>query len=198
MAYAEAAELAAFLRIDDTREDVHLSGLLDSSTLAIDAFCDWGFDDAAGSASARVFAAADPGMIYVDPISSATDLVIKTGSVAGTFETTWASTDYQLEPLNQRQSGLSNHPYYLIRAIGSYSWPCSREARVQVTARWGWSTVPASVRDACLMHAARLHERRNMPAGIVAGDGFIGRSSLAIDPDVKQLLMPFARRPAVY
>ena len=44
-----------------------------------------------------------------------------------------------------------------------------------------------------MMHAARLHERRNAPAAVVAGDGFIGRTSLGIDPDVQSLLAPFVR-----
>ena len=194
MSYLEADELAAFLRIDDTLEHPHLDQLIGSAVEAVAAFCGQSFDSAATSATARLFVADHNYWLRVDPIASTTDLVVKTDTGGdGTFDQTWASTDYQLEPLNQRHAGLSDHPYTLIRATQSRWFPVDRQARVEVTARWGWTTVPSSVKDATMLHAARLHERRNAPAGIVAGDGFIGRTSLGIDPDVATLLYPFVR-----
>ena len=194
MSYATADDLAAFLRINDDTEHPYLEGLLSSATEAVTAFCGQPFTAAASTATARTFEAKYCDVLPVYPISSTTDLVVKTDtSENGTFETTWASTDYQLEPLNQISGSITDHPYTRIRAIGGYVFPVSKRALVEVTARWGWTTVPASVRDATLMHAARLHERRNAPAGIVAGDGFIGRTALGLDPDVKMLLEPYRR-----
>lgn len=194
--YAETDELAAFLRIKDAGEDVHLGALLEAASRAIDSHCGWSFDTytSSDSASPRVFAAEHSDVCYIDPFATTTDLVVKTDTSAdGTFNETWSASDYQLEPLNQRRSGLSDHPYFRIRAIESKRFPCAKRAQVQVTAKWGWETIPASVREACKMHAARLHERRNMPAGIVAGEGFVTRSSLGIDPDVGMLLSPYVR-----
>ena len=192
--YAAADDLAAFLRIHDDTEHPYLEGLLSSSSAAVDAFCGQSFQAAAVSATARTYAARFCDLVSVDPISATTDLVIETDTSGnGTFDATWAATDYQLEPLNRNVSGLVDHPFTMVRAIAARYFPVDRQARVRVTARWGWSTVPDSIRDATLMHAARLHERRNAPAGIVAGDGFIGRTSLGMDPDVKALLMPYKR-----
>ena len=194
MSYIEADELAAFLRIHDDQEHPQLEQLIASAAEAIAAHCGQSFNAAASSATAKVFSAADPRWVRVAPISSTTDLVVKTDTGSdGVFDTTWASTDYQLEPLNQEHAGLTDHPYTLIRAARSRCFPVDRRARVEVTACWGWATIPASVKDATLMHAARLHERRNAPAGIVAGEGFVGRMSLGIDPDVQSLLAPFVR-----
>lgn len=194
MPYAEPDDLAAFLRIQDDTEHPYLSGLLESSSAAVDAFCGQSFVAAAASATERLFAARFRDLVLVDPISATTDLVVATDSAGnGTFDVTWAATDFQLEPVRRTVAGLTDHPFTTIRAIQSLRFPVAHMARVRVTARWGWTTVPTSVRDATLMHAARLHERRNAPAGIVAGDGFIGRTSLGMDPDVKALLMPYKR-----
>ena len=194
MSYLTADELASFLRIQDSEEHPHLDQLISSAVEAVAAYCGQPFTAAASTASAKVFAAESASWVRTHPISSTTDLVVRTDTSAdGTFDTTWDAVDYQLEPLNQDHAGLTDHPFNLIRAARSRYFPVDRRARVQVTARWGWSTVPTSVRDATLMHAARLHERRNAPAGVVAGDGFIGRMSLGIDPDVATLLYPFVR-----
>jgi hypothetical protein len=192
--YATADDLAAFLRIHDDDEHPYLDGLLASASEAVTAYCGQRFDQAAASATSRVFAAKFCDLLSVHPISSTTDLVIRTDSADdGVFDVTWLAADYQLEPLNQISGSIVDHPYTRIRAVKARMFPVDHRARVEVTARWGWTTVPASIRDATMMHAARLHERRNAPAGIVAGDGFIGRTALGMDPDVKMLLEPFRR-----
>ncbi len=193
--YAAVEELAAFLRIDDSGEDAHLGALISSASRAVDVYTGRTFDDADTSATARVFAARFTDLCYVDAIASTTDLVIKTDTTSdATFDTTWTSADYQLEPLNQRHAGLSDHPYTRIRAIETLTFPASPRALVQVTARWGFTSgVPDAVRDATMMHAGRLHSRRNAPAAIVAGDVSTARISMGLDSDVKALLAPFVR-----
>ena len=187
--YVAPTELAAFLRIEDDGEDAYLEGFIQAATSAIDAHCGRSFAGADTSETARTFAARWADLIDVDPMANTTGLAIAVDTSGdGIFNQAWASTDYQLEPLNQRRAGLTNHPYTRIRAIESKTFPVGRRATVEVTARWGWATVPDAVTQAAMMHAGRLHERRNMPAGIIAGDGFIGRTSLGLDPDVKALL----------
>jgi len=193
--YATVDELASFIRIDDQQEHVHLGALLTTASRAVDAHCGSTFETAAAAATARVFAVAFSDLAFVHPISSDTSLVVKTDTGGdGTYDQTWTSSDYQLEPLNQHKSGITDHPYTKIRAIESLRFPTGKRAHLEVTALWGWTSgTPDAVRDATIMHAVRLHERRNMPAGIVAGDGFVARSSLGIDPDVKMLLAPYVR-----
>lgn len=192
--YADVSELASFLRVNDPAEDVELAALLDSASRVVDTFCGWTFDAEAGAATARVFAASDPTCLDVDPIGSTTGFVLATDSSGnGTFDTTWTSSDYQLEPLNQRRSGLSDHPYTLIRAVGSYGFPCSGEARVQVTAQWGWTSgVPEPVRLATILTAKHAHEERNTLSGIAFGEG-VSAYTGAMTPRVKQMLMPYRR-----
>ena len=138
MSYLSADELAAFLRIHDAEDHPQLEQIITSAVQAVAAHCGQPFNAAATSATAKVFAAEDPRWVRVAPISSTTDLVVKTDTGAdGVFDTTWASTDYQLEPLNQEHAGLTDHPYNLIRAARSRWFPVDRRARVEVTARWG-------------------------------------------------------------
>ena len=198
--YASADEAASFIRIDDSDEHPELQTTLDTASRVIDTYCGWTFDDADAAATARVFAV-DPrigrDLLYVDPISSTTDLVVKTDeSHNGVFDRTWSTSDYQLEPLNQRQGGLTDHPYYKIRAIDTYLFPVwKRQALVEVTARWGWSSgVPDAVRTATILVAKYLHEERMTLSGFAFDNaGTSAFTAGAMSPRVKMLLAPYRR-----
>ena len=192
--YATESDLASFLRIDDSAEAAEMGMMLESASRLIDSVCGWSFDTEASSASARVFAANNPALLDVDPIGSATGLVVKHDSNGdGTFDITWASTDYQTEPLNQRRAGLSTFPFVVLRAIDNWTWPVDKQARVQVTAQWGWADgAPAPVRDACILIAKDLHSERNTLSGVAFGDGVVAYMK-AVTPRVRLMLAPYTK-----
>lgn len=198
MSYAQVEELAKFLRIDDTVEDTELSMLLEDASRSVDAFCGWGapFADEAGSATARVFASDRRDLLITHPIGSATGFVLKTDTSGdGTFDVTWASSDYQLEPLNQIRSGITDFPYFLVRAVGSYEFPVCAEARVQVTAQWGWTSgVPDAVRLATMLLAKSYHDQRHTTAGVAFGEAGTAFTAGFMTPQIKSLLGPYAVR----
>lgn len=196
MAYIEVEDLAQWLRIKGDQEIEELQVSVDSAERHIDAFCGLGrFDEAATSTSARVFYTLRADVCHIDPLSSDTSLTIAVDTSGdGTYNQTWASTDYQLEPLNQRKAGLTDHPYTVIRAIESKRFPTGRRAVVQVTGLWGWSTVPDAVKTATRLHAARLHARRNSQSAIAVEAAFPTRTAMGLDADVKALLMPYQRQ----
>lgn len=73
--------------------------------------------------------------------------------------------------------------------------PARPELAVQVTARWGWTQVPAAVVQAVTLQAARLLWRRDAPAG-VAGSPDAGsevRLLAKLDPDVVTSVRPYRR-----
>lgn len=194
--YATADEVAAFIRIEDAEESVHLGNLIASASRVVDSYCGWTFDPPTGSATARIFAAVkDSCLLYVDPIANTTNLVVKTDEGGdGTYETTWASSDYQMEPLNQRQGGLTDHPYYKIRAVGTKTFPLSREALVQITADWGWtSSAPDAVRDATILLTKYLHEERQTMSGFAFSDGDAVFTAGKMSPRIKMMLAPYRR-----
>jgi hypothetical protein len=132
-------------------------------------------------------------VVTTDDFWATTNLVVKTDEGDdGTYETTWAAADYQLEPLNGRENGVAV-PYCRIRAVRSRWFPDNFRPAVQVTAAWGWAAVPAAVKEATLIKAARLFHRKDSPQG-VAGFNEFGVVRLASnDSDIKDLLTPFRR-----
>lgn len=198
MAIITTTNLKAWMGIEDQIDDPVLSSAVDAANAAVVEHCGRSFDmTATGSASARVFHARDPYQIVVDDFHETTALVVKTDEGDdGTYETTWTlNTDYIVEPTNGRENGLTV-PYHRIVAVGSYAFPVgSRRPGVQVTAAWGWASVPAAVTQATLIKATRLFKRKDSPEGVLGGWSEYGavRISNRDDPDVMALLAPFRR-----
>lgn len=100
---------------------------------------------------------------------------------------------YRLEP---SAAALDGKPWTrLALPIGaSYSW-YPDEAEAAVTARWGWSAVPGTVKAAELLQVQRFFMRRGSPFG-VAGSPDVGselRLLSKVDPDVGVMLNDFVR-----
>lgn len=110
------------------------------------------------------------------------------------YESTWGSTDYELEPVN---AALDGEPYSHLYAapLASYSFPAGLRRGVKVTGRWGYSTAaPDVVREACLIQVGRVFRRRDSPFGIAGSiDLKTIRLTAQLDPDVKELLSPLRR-----
>ena len=189
--YVALSELKSALGITGSTDDDFLNLAIDSAEESIDDLCGRVFT-AAGSASARTYRA-QPYIVVTDDISTLTGLVVKTDTSGdGTFDTTWSSTDYQVEPLNNLTKGRSVNN---LRAVGSYTFPVFGDglASVEVTAKWGWPAVPDSIKQATLMLASRLYSRKASPMGVIGVGDFgpvrVSRSA----PDVAHLLMDYRR-----
>ena len=191
--YVALSELKSALGISGSGDDTFLNLAIDSAEQSIDDLCGRKFT-VDGSASARTYRA-QPYLCVTDDISTLTDLTVKTDTSAdGTFDTTWASTDYQVEPLNNLLKTTARSVNNL-RAVGSYTFPVYGDglASVEVTAKWGWPAVPDSIKQAALMLASRLYGRKASPMGVIGVGDFgpvrISRS----DPDIAHLLMDYRR-----
>lgn len=113
-----------------------------------------------------------------------------------TYEITWASTDYDLMPLNATADA---QPYTEIRTApeGDYSFPAGLKKGVKVVGSFGYCTIaslPHDVREACLLQSERVYKRKDAPFGI-AGPSELGQLRLIseLDPDVKAMLYPYVR-----
>jgi hypothetical protein len=198
--YATLNEVKATMRIGtaDTADDALLNNCIGAASRLIDGYANRQFWTT-GTATARIFTAQDAYVCEVDDIATTSGLIVKSSSMAdGVFDTTWDTTDYQLEPLNGVLDGL-NWVYTKMRAVGDYLFPnvnsnYGSQALVQVTAQWGWSYTPEPIKQACILQASRIFKRYDSPLG-VAGFGDIGaiRVSRFLDPDVAQLVEPYRR-----
>ena len=198
-------DLKELLGISDTVDDNRLTLAADAATQMVQAYCDRHFVQQ-DTATARVFVASTPWLVEVDDISTTDGLVVKTDEDDdGVFETTWATGDYQLEPLNGKMGG-QTWPYTRLRAIQSREWPSDfGQAVVQITARWGWANpddaalyIPQPVTQAAEIQGVSIFKSADAPLGI-AGFGDIGimRLRQAMHPVAAALLAPYRRDPVL-
>jgi hypothetical protein len=197
--YATRNQVKAALRIGtaDTLDDDLIDNCVGAASRLIDGYCNRRFWQT-GTAEARVYQAEDSFYCSIDDIAG-TALTLKTSSQSdGTFDVTWKVSDYQLEPLNGNLDGLT-WSYDKIRAVGDYLFPTvnanyGEQALVQVTAVFGWPSVPEPITQATIIQASRIFKRYDSPLGVV-GFGDLGqiRVSRYLDPDMAQLVEPYRR-----
>jgi hypothetical protein len=191
--YATLTELkgADVLNISNTDHDTILESVIEGISRAIDNWCAQRFYAASET---RYYTGNNPYCLRVDGISTATGLTIYTDVDGdGTYEYTWAATDYQLAPYNAVVEGV---PYTQIETVllGNYWFPSTRKG-VKITASFGWAAVPKPINRACVLQATRLFKRYVTPLG-QAGASAVGTITLsipALDPDVTMLLAAYKR-----
>jgi hypothetical protein len=196
--YATLAEVKAAARITDNIDDSLLELAIESSSRDLDAYTERVFYSTGATAVARVYIPQDIYLVETDDIISVTTL--KSDSTGnGTFDITWDTTDFQLEPLNGRAGGIDT-PFTRIRAVGEYLWPVyeprnvnSNQASVQVTGVFGFASIPIAIKQATILASLRAYKRYESPTGVLGfsdmGVVRIGR----LDPDVQRLVDPYRK-----
>lgn len=188
--YATLAEVKAALRISDTIDDSLLETAIESASRLVDGYAGRNFYSS-GSA-VRYFAPDTAVVTEIDDLISLTTLETSS-NLDTTYDITWTSADYQLEPLNGKVDGLTGWPSTRIRAVGNYLFGMNiGEACVKVTGVWGWSAVPIAVKQATVIQASRIFKRLDSPLGVLSSPdlGYI-RVGTRLDPDVQQLVEPY-------
>lgn len=188
--YATTDQLIARLPSLSSHDWSELENALEASSRWIDAYCARRFwlDTAVTD---RVFIACNWYVIDLGQfeIGDLTGVVVKTDDGSGTFATTVSSSAYQLEPVNAPYSASAAAPYTQIRAV-STTWPMSyvpgaRQALVQITAKYGWPSVPAAVREACLsLTVDRFENPSNVRAEAIDGYSVSWQSTEAVKPSL--------------
>lgn len=178
--YVTASELKSYLRINDDQDDALVAMWVTTASRAVDTFCHRQFGKAA--AEARTYEATYDRHIgtYVAEIDDLQDLTGLAVQLGGT-----AFTDYTLGPANAVGKG---RPYERLRS--------GRGGTLTITAFWGWAQVPAAVKNATLIQAARFAARRDSPFGVAGSptEGTELRLLASLDPDLKTALGKKYRR----
>lgn len=183
--YATLAQVKAALRITDSVDDSLLEMAIESASRAIDQYTARNFYNA--GTAVRYYAPSDSLNVEIDDMISLVSLQTMSDDEQ-VYDTTWASDDYQLEPLNGIVDGISQ-PYNHIRAVGDYTYlTLDGEATVKVTGVWGWNAVPIQVTQATVIQASRIFKRLDSPLGIISGELGSMRVGSRLDPDVAQLV----------
>lgn len=190
--YTTLAELKARLGIAtaDTADDARLEGMVEAISRAIDELCGRRFFTTS-SDETRFFTAEFVDVLFPGDLASLTTLGTDEDGDR-TYERTWAATDYDLYPFN---AALDGKPYTDINVSpnGNYSFPTTRKG-VKLVGKFGWSTTPKAVAEACLLLCEKLFRRKDAIFGVVAG-GELGelKQMMRDDPEINLLLYPLRK-----
>ena len=164
--YATLAEAKAYLSIADSIDDTMLENMVEAASRSIDNIAGRRFYLDA-SASARLYRGTNPYILTVDDFGSTTGLILALDTGGdGTYETTLTfNTDYVVEPFNAIAIG---KPYTQITLVGGQLLPWllpNLRPSVQLTAKWGFPTVPEDISQACLILTADMYKRKDSVGG---------------------------------
>ena len=165
--YITLANLKNYLKIDDSVEDTLLESIIESASRSIDKIANRRFY-LDSSATARTYRPDGVMRVITDDIGSTTGLIFKTDpDSTGVYQTTLTlGTDYIVEPTNAIVQG---RPINYLTIVGSttLSYPINYRPNVEVTARWGWPTVPDDVEQATYILSADLYKRKDSIGGVL-------------------------------
>jgi hypothetical protein len=189
--YCTLAEMKAsdVLNLSNTDHDVILETVIEGVSRAID---NWTGRRFYSLSETRYYTSVLSDTLYVDDISTATGCTIYTDDDGDrTYENTWASTDYDLLPLNAETGGF---PFTMIETTpnGNYTFPGTKKG-VKITAAFGWASIPAPINRACVLQATRLFKRYITPLGVSASTA-VGQITLRIpslDHDICGMISPY-------
>jgi hypothetical protein len=197
--YATLTQIKAYMSISDNTDNDLLEDLVESASRSIDRIANRRFYlDAV--ASARLYRAYSDIFVYVDDIGTTSSLVVQTDSNGnGTYaKTLTLNQDYILDPLTASSLG---RPFTQLTMVSNTeTWPIfpgltqnGLRPGVQVTARWGWPSVPDDINMACLILTADLYKRKDAPGGILGlGDLGVVRMS-PIGRDVTAMVRAYKK-----
>ena len=194
--YATQAEAKAILGIasSDSTENTLVDSLITAASSAIDQYCDRPAGFGPQGSQTRYYAADDYHRIDVDDLLTVTSLATDDG-IDGTYSQTWAVGTYNLMPYN---AALAGRPYTSIESSDTsiLNFPKGSTKGVKIIGTWGWSAIPAAVKQACLLEVAKLYASRNAPFGVIgAGDaGGVTRMSTRMHPAAVALLDQYRNR----
>lgn len=194
------AELGGTYATDDSSDDPMIELAIEAASRQIDGYCDRRFWQDS-EVKTREFFAHDSRCCDVDDISTSVGLIVKTDEDGdGTFETTLTvATDFILLPPNAADN-TPVEPYTALRAVDNHGFPVLSNGRpgVQVTAQFGWPTVPDNIEKACIIQAIQLFKAKDAAFGVATfGDMGGGlRVSAGLNPIAKALVDKYAK-PAV-
>ena len=187
------------MSISDNTDNDLLEDLIESASRSIDRMANRRFylDT---TASARLYRAYSDIFVYVDDIGTTSSLAVALDiNGNGTYtKTLTLNQDYILDPLTASSLG---RPFTQLTMVSNTeTWPIfpgltqnGLRPGVQVTARWGWPSVPDDINMACLILTADLYKRKDAPGGILGlGDLGVVRMS-PIGRDVTAMVRAYKK-----
>lgn len=193
--YLPLGALKAALGNSDTPAsyDDELARAINAASRQIDSCCGTRFWRES-SPTPRLFMAGDPHTVWTGDFATTDGVVVATDEDGdGVFETVWAADEWRAQPLVQV---VSDRPFTHVVATGARRFPC-RGRRwagsplaplVQVTAAWGWPSVPAEVVQACQILAIDHFKSKDLTGGVAGFGEYNPVRVSAFNPQAKALI----------
>ena len=153
--YCTLAEFKAFKDIGstDTGDDAVIESIVEAVSRYIDKETNLFFYD--DQAAVRCYSPEMGDMLQLDAPLYGVDSLKTDDDGDGTYENTWATTDYHLMPLN----GDTKH-WIRTNQNGDYAFPVGVLAGVEITGDWGYAAVPADINLVCMNIVKNVNGRR--------------------------------------
>lgn len=170
--YITTDEAVAYIGQNVSTQVEFLQDTITAASRFIDSYCGRHFGQ--DTATARIFDSVDGCTVDTGDLVSVTTLKTDADG-SGTYETTIASTNYQLTPAGAWAQHLAQ-PYSGISLLNGVTFPLpevgGRVGLVEVTGTWGWPAVPAQVKAACRILVAEMVKLKDAPLGVAGGSDF--------------------------
>ena len=183
MRYATLTDLSRHLQIPDAADDAVLEVALAAAEGQVDAWCRRTFDTVdpdSDEPTTRTFHFRGTHLDVGDVVAVDT-ITVEGEEVEG----------FRLWPDNNLAD---RRPYQTV------VFDLDVYGKVEVEGWFGWPETPAEVRQATVLQAARLAQRRNAQFGVASVPGMDGsgmRLLAKLDADVELLLAPYRNRPVL-
>jgi len=185
VSYITLTQLRQHAQIGDNLDDAQLEDALNAAVGQVDDYCRRTFTS---QPQQRMYRRGRPvrRLLWIDDV-----IEVEAVEVNGSE---WPEDRWELWPYNAAADG---KPYTALEpaAFGLMV------GRIVVTGIFGWPQIPPAVRQATLLQASRLAQRRNAAFGIAQVPGFDGNTGMRLlsklDADVELLLDPYRRRPVL-
>ena len=186
--YATLAELKERLGVGDTADDAPLEAVITAVSRLIDE--ETGRHFYATGSETRYYTAGDHDILFLpDDVLTLTSLATDDDGDR-VYETTWASTDYDLEPYNTTPKTMIQ-----LAPNGTRTFPTIRRG-VAIVGTFGFNATgehPDPIREACLILAARFFKRKDAPFGVLGTPEMGIMRITKNDPDATLLLRAYRR-----
>ena len=176
-----------------TSKDSIIERVVTAVSRSIDKHCRRWFYGISGT---RYYTPVDYAKLDIDDLGTSGSVTITTDEDGDrTYETSWASTDYDLWPYN-------GAPYMEVHVTpqGNNAWPVKVAKSVKIAGVFGYqsgtsASAPMDIREACIIQSIRIFHRKDNPYE-VAGSAEMGQliHIAKLDPDVQLKLEPYVNR----
>jgi hypothetical protein len=186
--YLTVEQVKAYCRNElPTEDDEWFAAACDAAEAALDHSCQRRFEVADSTPSARAYVPhRDVSILRIHDAVEVTT-VTENG-------TTVTPSRYQLEPVNGLTIAGEPRPYDQIRLLEADWWYTDfGRATISVTARWGWSAIPARIEQAALIIAKEIITNRDEVKLGLIGFSDVGGVVARTNPIVRETVAHYRR-----